>query len=214
MILSARDQQSITARVVALEKALGVEVVTLVAAKSDTYPEAVWKAFALGASLTALAVVVAEVVRPDWASAGAVLSAAMAILAAGATSALATVYVLGFARLFVRASRQALEVTQHARAQFVERGLSATRPRTAVLLLASLLERRVVIVADRGLDALVSQAEWDGVIAQVTARLAEGEIGAALLAGLDAIEALLAGKGVPRGDGNAFADAPIEETGA
>lgn len=214
MILSAGDKQAITARVAALEKAQGVEVVTLVAAKSDTYPEAVWKAFALGASLTALAVVVAEVLRPDWVSTGAVLSAALAILGVGATCALATVYVPGFARLFVRESRQALEVTQHARAEFVERGLAGTRQRTAILLLASILERRVVIVADRGLDRVVSQAEWDAVIAQMTARLAQGQVGAALLAGLDAIEALLAGKGVPRGDANAFADGPIEEPGA
>ena len=105
MILSARDQQSITARVAALEKALGVEVVTLVTAKSDNYPEAVWKAFALGASLTALAVVVAEVLRPDWVSAGAVLSAVLAILGVGATCALAAVYVPAFARLFLRESR-------------------------------------------------------------------------------------------------------------
>lgn len=214
MFLSASDKQAITARVAALETTLGIEVVTMVAAKSDNYPEAVWKAFALGASLAALVVAIGEVLHPDWVTTGAVLTAAVTILGVGAACALAAVYVASFARLFVRASRATLEVAQHAKAQFLDRGLSATRERTAILLLVSLLERRVEIVADRGLDAHVSRAQWDGVIARVTERLAAGEVGPAILAGLAAIEALLAGKGIARGSGNAFADGPIEEEGA
>lgn len=213
MFLTESDKQSITARVAALEKATGVEVVTLVTAKSDTYPESVWKAFALGASLTALVVAVGEVLHPDWVSAWAVLSAAVTILGVGGACALATAYVPGVARLFIRESRQALEATQYARARFLERGLFATRERTAVLLLVSILERRVVIVADTGLDAHVTNDEWDGVIANVTPRLREGQVGAAVLAGLAAIETLIAGKGIARGSGNAFADGPVEEAG-
>lgn len=213
MFLTDSDKQSITARVAALEKATGVEVVTLVTAKSDTYPEAVWKAFALGASLTALAVAVGEVLHPDWVSTWAVLSAAVTILGVGAACALATAYVPGVARLFVRESRTALETTQLARARFLERGLFATRERTAVLLLVSILERRVVIVADTGLDRHVTKDEWDAVIATVTQRLRDGQVGPAVLAGLAAIEALVAGKGIARGRGNAFADGPVEEAG-
>ena len=214
MFLSESDKQSITARVAALEKATGVEVVTLVTAKSDTYPESVWKAFALGASLAALAVAVGEVLHPDWVSAWVVLSAAVTILGVGAACALATVYVPGVARLFIRESRAARETTQHARARFVERGLFATRERTAVLLLDSILERRVVIVADMGLDRHVTKDDWDAVIAQVTPHLRDGQVGAAVLAGLAAIEALLAGKGIARGSGNVFADGPVEEAGS
>lgn len=213
MFLTESDKQSITARVAALERATGVEVVTIVTAKADTYPEAVWKAFALGASLTALAVAVGEVLHPDWVSAWVVLSAAVTILGVGAACALATAYVPGVARLFIRESRTALETTQYARARFLERGLFATRERTAVLVLVSLLERRVVIVADTGLDRHVTKDEWDAVIASVTARLRDGHVGPAVLAGLAAIESLLAGKGVARGSGNAFADGPLEEAG-
>ena len=49
MLLTATDKQAIEARVAALEKQLGIEIVTVVTAKSDDYPEIVWKAFALGA---------------------------------------------------------------------------------------------------------------------------------------------------------------------
>jgi putative membrane protein len=214
MFLSHNDKQSIAARVADLEKALGIEVVTLVIGKADVYPETVWKAFALGAALTALAMAIGEVLRPDWVSVGAVLSAAVTILGIGALCALASVYVPGFARLFLRDSRATLEVSQYAKVQFLERELFATRERTAILVLVSILERRVVIVADTGLRAHVSTAEWNGVIARMTERLAAGEVGAAMLAGLDALQALLGPKGIARNAGNTFADGPLEERGA
>jgi len=139
MFLSANDKQSLAARVAALEKRLGLDVVTLVVGKSDTYPETVWKAFALGASLTALVVAVGEVLHPDWVSVGSVFSAAATILGVGALCALACVYVPAFARVFLREARAALETHQYAKAQFLERELFATRERTAILVLVSML---------------------------------------------------------------------------
>jgi uncharacterized membrane protein len=64
------------------------------------------------------------------------------------------------------------------------------------------------------LRANVSTAEWDAVIVRVTEHLRAGAPGRAVVAGLDAIGSLLATKGVARGSGNAFGDAPIEEAGA
>lgn len=214
MFLTPTDMQAIEARVAALEEAQGVEVVTMVIGKADVYPETVWKAFALGASLTALAVGAGEILRPDWITAFAVLSAVVAILGIGALCALACVYVPAFARLFLRESRATLEVTQHAKAQFLDRELFAIESRTAILVLVGMLERRVVILADTGLHAHATRADWDAVIARMTPILKNGEVGAALLAGLDAVGALLAGKVVPHEAHKTFADAPIEERGA
>lgn len=118
-----------------------------------------------------------------------------------------------FARLFLRESRATLEVSQYAKVQFLERGLFATATRTAVLLTVSLLERRVVILADRGLDARVGAAEWDAVIARMTGPLKARRVGDAVLAGLDGIGTLLRGKGIARGTGNTFGDAPVESDG-
>lgn len=213
MFLTPTDMQAIEARVAALEKSHGVEVVTVVVGKSDVYPETVWKAFALGAALTALAVTVADVVRPDWAGAWPALSAVLATLGVGVLCALACVYVPAFARLFLRETRASLEVHQFAKVQFLERELFATATRTAILVLVSLLERRVVILADKGMHAHVGAAEWDAVIARMTPPLGDGRTGEALQAGLAAIGELLAGKDIARGTGNAFADKPIEEQG-
>jgi putative membrane protein len=187
--------------------------VTVVVGKSDVYPEIVWNAFALGATLTALAATVADFLHPDWATSAAVLTTVLAILGVGGASALATVYVPAFARLFLRESRAALEVSQYAKAQFLERELFATRERTAILLLVSLLERRVVILADRGLNAYVGTAEWDAVIERMAVKLRSGDLPAAVLDGLSGMGDLLKGKGIVRGAGGRFADKPIEERG-
>jgi putative membrane protein len=214
MHVTAADSEVIEQRVQALERAIGVEVVTMVVGKCDVYPETVWEAFALGASLTGLVVAVGEVVQPDWVTSMAVWSSIVAILGVGALCALASVYVPGFARLFLRDSRAAVEALQYAKTQFLDRQLFATQGRNAILVLVAMLERRVVILADTGLRDAVSAAEWDGVIALMSAQLRAGAPRAALLAGLDAIGDLLAGKGIVRGEGNAFADAPIEDAGS
>jgi len=173
----------------------------------------VWKAFALGAALTALAVAVGDLVRPDWVTSAAIVTSIVAILAVGALCALASVYLPGFARLFLRDSRAALEAQQYAKVQFLDRQLFATRERTAILVLVAMLERRVVILTDTGLRDAVPAAEWDAVIARMIAPLRAHAPRDALLAGLDAIGDLLSAKGIVRGDGNAFADVPVEEAG-
>jgi len=213
MFLTPTDTRAIEVRVAALEHELGVEVVTIVVGKSDVYPEIVWSAFALGATLAALAATVADLLRPDWVTSAAVLVTVLAILGVGAASALASIYVPAFARLFLRESRASLEVSQYAKVQFLERELFATGERTAILLLVSLLERRVVILADRGLHTQVSAAEWDAVIERMAVKLRAGDLPAAVLDGLSGIGDLLKGRHIVRGAGGRFADKPIEERG-
>ena len=213
MLLTPAEAQAIEDRVAALEKSRGVEVVTLVTARSDDYPETVWTAFALGAALTALVVTVVDWLRPDWSAYGAALPSTLAILGVGALCALVCIYVPAATRLFLRGSRAAQEVDQYARVQFLERQLFATPARTSILLLVSLLERRVVILADTGLQKSIGDSEWDAVIELMALPLRSGDVGAALRAGLAAIDERLSRKEFPRGAGGVFADRPIEEPG-
>ena len=210
-MVNAADQAAIATRVGELESAFGVEVVTVVVGKSDVYPETVWKAFALGAALTGLVVVVHDLLRPPWTAGGSALWPAVAMLAIGALWALGAVFVPAFARLFLRQSRAELEVAQFANVQFLQRELFATPARNAVLIFASLLEQRVVIRADTGLQGKVTVAEWDAVIARMIPALRAGTPGAAMLAGLAALRELFAAKGfAPAARANRFVDGAIE----
>lgn len=213
MLLAATDKEAIAARVGALEKELGIEIVTIVTSRSAEYPEIAWKAFAFGASFMALIVAIADVLRPDWVTTGLVFTSLVIVLAAGAVCATAAFYVPACARLFLRQSRADIEVRQYARDQFLERELFATPSRTALLLVVSLLEHRVVVLPDKGLRASLTAAQWDSVVARMTERLATGATGAAVLAGLGAVAELLAGKPLPAGGPNRFADAPVVTDG-
>jgi len=214
-VLSEGEKQSIVARVAAAEKATGVQIVTAVVDRADAYPEVVWKAFALAASLAALAVVAVDVLRPDWMTTYAAITHVVPVLGAGALSAIAAALVPAYARLYLRAHRRDAETRRCADAMFLDHDLSCTHARTAVLLLVARFERKVELVADTGFRGRIAPAEWGGVVDVTTAGLARGEGGRALLAGIDRLEALLLERGFSRRGARdvSLPDEPIEAPG-
>ena len=82
MLLSKAETDAITARSGELEARIGVQVIAAITPKADAHVELPWKAFALGAVLAGLAMVVADAVRPQWLTANATLINAVSILSA------------------------------------------------------------------------------------------------------------------------------------
>jgi len=214
--LTPQEAAAIETRIARVEARTGVDVVTAVVGRSDAYPEIAWKAFALGATLAAFAVVALDLWRPDWMTAHALWFAVVPILAIGTVSALLALTVPEYARRFVDRERRDGEVRQYAQALFLERRLSATRFRDGVLILASVFERRIEIVADVGFDGHVPAEDWATVIDAMTPHLAAARPAVALLHALERIEVLLTAKGyAPRpGAGNELSNAPIDVSGA
>lgn len=83
----------------------------------------------------------------------------------------------------------------HARAfqLFAERGLQATRGRTALLIFVSELERRVVLLGDRTLDAKIGQRGWDEHVARLVQHIRAGRARVGLLEALERLAPELAG---------------------
>lgn len=203
MPLGNPDKTSISERAERLEARTGVEVVAAVVGRCDAYPEIPWKAFALFASLSALA----SVAWPADA-----VPAALTILFMGAAAALAAVFIPPFARCFAGRARREAEARQYAAAFFLDHALSHTQRRNAILVLVGVFERSVVILPDSGLR--LGADELQGVIARMTPQLAAGRIAPALRDGLDALEALLVAKGFSGGGRDEIAQEVIEEKGA
>lgn len=203
MPLSDPDKTSISERAERLEARTGVEVVAAVVGRCDAYPEIPWKAFALFASLSALA----SVAWPADA-----VPAALTMLFMGAAAALAAVFIPPFARCFAGRARREAEARQYATAFFLDHALSRTQRRNAILVLVGVFERSVVILPDSGLR--LGADELQGVIARMTPQLAAGRIAPALRDGLDALEALLVAKGCSGGGRDEIAQEVIEEKGA
>ena len=211
-LLDAQAEAAVQQRVTALEAATGIEAVSAVIARADSYPEIPWKAFALGASLAALATAALALREPGWEAFEAVMEAATAILATGGVAALASIWIAPFARLFLPRSRREGEVLQYAQVLFLEAELFKTARRDGILLLVSLFERQVAVVADRGIRERVGTHELDSVVATVTARLAQGQLNDALIDGLSRLEEVLTAGGfrAQAGTANEIPDSVIQ----
>jgi putative membrane protein len=174
-----------------LELRTGVEVLVAVVGRCDSYPEIPWKAFALGASLGALAAWLGGLGWPAWTGAGQGLAPALAILGPGVCAALLTAFWPAWARIFLDGLRAEAEVRQYAQAFFLERELSQTRRRTGLLLLVGLFERRVVVLPDRGVAAELEAASLATVIRSMVPPLRRGDSFQALTQGMAHLETVL-----------------------
>ncbi|HSS70895.1 MAG TPA: TPM domain-containing protein [Casimicrobiaceae bacterium] len=216
MSLSAPERDAIDAATARVEARTGVQVVTALVGKADHYAELPWIAFALGASIAALGALVADWLWPQWVSAEVALVHTITILGFGAASALAAVLLPAYARAFLRDTRRDVEVRHYAESMFLRRELFRTQARNAVLILVCRFERKVEILPDVGLHAVVTHADWQRVIGAMTQALREERFADALRAGLAALEAMLADKGLAAHGGkrNELPDRSIEEDGA
>ena len=76
----------------------------------------------------------------------------------------------------VLASRDRIGEAVHtlALASFTDKGLHHTRDHTGILILISLLEHRVEVLADRGINEKVSHGTWDEIVHSITAGIKSG----------------------------------------
>lgn len=78
-------------------------------------------------------------------------------------------------RLAASNSRIAEAVHSLALASFSQHGLHYTRDHTGILILVSLLEHRVEVLADRGINAKVERGTWQEIVHILTAGLKSGQ---------------------------------------
>lgn len=78
-------------------------------------------------------------------------------------------------RLVASKNRIGEAVHIFALASFSEHGLHYTREHTGILILVSLLEHRVEVLADRGINAKVEKGTWDEIVHILTAGLKSGQ---------------------------------------
>ena len=211
--LDQGESDALEAQIAALEAQTGVQLVAAVIGKADSYVELPWKAFALGASLAGLVLVVSDTMWPRWD--GDALLFTVAILGAGAASALLAMAAPAYARLFLRTSRRDLEVHHYAQAFFLRRELFGTRERNGILLLVSLFERKVEILPDVGLHARFDATDWRTVIDAMTPLLRARRCSGALQQGVARVQAMLVAAGMSAAaGGNELPDRPVQERGA
>jgi uncharacterized membrane protein len=85
-----------------------------------------------------------------------------------------------------------------------------TAHNSGVLIYVQLVDRRIEIVADRGISAQVAQHEWDAICRRMEAAFRDARFEAGALGAIAEITALLARHFPPRGDkANELPDRPV-----
>ncbi len=166
--LTQSDQDKISKTVFEAELLTTGEIVPMVVTQSDDYPGARWRLAIVTAMFFGfLAYYFLGDFDPAW-----ILWVQIPGLYIG--------YWLGtfsaVLRPFLESSKVDEEVHQRALQAFISHDLHATKDRTGILIMASLFERRVEILADTGINAKVSRDTWQGIVADMIGRIKSDDL--------------------------------------
>jgi putative membrane protein len=179
------EKKRIEAAVCLAEKTTSGEIVPMLVDESYDYP----RAEILGAGLFSLA----GAVSVSWAFFGESLWHFLWLFALGYFPFKRLIRRLpAFRRRLIHPAEICAEVEEKAIVAFLEHGLHHTRDETGILILISLFERRVHVLADRGINNVVPVNTWDGIVEMITNGMHRGDTCEALCAAIESCGRLLA----------------------
>ena len=112
-------------------------------------------------------------------------------LGLGALGYLSSLGLPDVQRLFIREARADEVTDEQAFQEFYRLGLHRTQAATGVLIFVSLLEHRVLVLGDEGIDAKMGEEHWTHVTKSVLDGILTGDLAGGLVAGVaDAGQAL------------------------
>ncbi len=208
-IITEVDLERIKEAVATAEKQTSGEIVPYIVAKSASHEVAIWR----GAGLFAL-LAYAMVLGIRWFSGwgGSQLTEGMVpvllIIASAAIGAVLTYWIPTIKRRLAGLDRLAIATHRRAMQAFVEKEVFATRERTGILLFVSLLEHRIEVIGDTGINEKVDPDDWIGVVTTIQQHIKTGKLAEGLVQGIHQCGNLLekAGVAIRSDDTNELAD--------
>ncbi len=175
--LSAADREAVHEALRDAERTTVGEIVPVVVERSDAHPGAKWL------SALSFLVVGTALLAPHlpWDRPAVFLACQIAL---GGLGWLVARALPDFRRLFVPAPRATEVCEEQALQEFFRNGLHETEQRTGVLLFVSLLEHRVVVLADSGIAAAVEQDTWSETDRAILEGIRAGSLRDGLIAGI------------------------------
>lgn len=186
------EQEQIRRAVQEAERATKGEIVPMIVPASALYREAGYRMGLILALLTLALLLTIERHRLPWGwhagNAGWLLLAVVVSYGLGQWLGRVPMVV----RLVTSRERMAHKVAMRAEQAFYKHGLQHTKGRTGILILVSMLERRVHILADRGINDHVPVGTWDGLVTRIVDGIRAGDATAAICAAIAECGVLLA----------------------
>lgn len=164
---SSEEQQRIREAVAAAEARTSGEIVPQVVEASFDYP----RAETFGAGFVSLGIATLA----SWWFGGSSVWVFLPIFLLGYLPCKWLIRALpGLHRRLIHPRELAAEVEEKAMLSFFELGVHRTRDRTGILILISLFEHRVHLLADEGINARVPQDTWNEIVTTITRGLHDG----------------------------------------
>lgn len=181
---SADEQKQLEQTIREVEETTSGEIVPLVVDASYDYP----RAELIGAGSLSLA----TAIFLSWAFGGESIWTFLPLFLVGYP--LFQLLIRGIPALkrrLIHPAEITAEVEEKALVSFIEHGLHKTRDHTGILILISLFEHRVQVLADQGINEKVPAGTWDNLIKDVTAGIKNGKACEALCREISICGALL-----------------------
>ena len=209
-MLNDNERARVRAAVDKAEEGLAAEIVPCVFAQSSPYPEATWAGAAAAVGLACGVLFLTDVLHPIWLPLSTLILFVPAAAFAGAALGR---WCRPVKRFLIGSHRMEESVARRAKEVFFDRGIARTKTRDGVLIFASLLERRVVVLADEAVRGKVQPAAWQPAIDALTAAAGDGRIADGLVAAVEKAAEALRAAGVAGKGGGELGDDALEGDG-
>ena len=173
-VMGEADREPVHAALRAVEARTRGEIVPVVVARSDAHPAAAWRA---GVAVAALGSALLVPHLP-WDRPVLLLGCQLALGLAGYGAAR---LLPDLQRAFVSGARATEVAQEQALQEFFTQRLFETEGRTGVLLFVSLLEHRVIVLADEGIDDAVGTEVWTAADRAILEGARRGELRSGLV---------------------------------
>lgn len=190
--LTAEERERVSLAVRAAEQHTNAEIVPMIVSRSGLYRDAQYRTGLLLAVSVLTILLTTEVLWLPWGwhASNAAWLILTTVLAYGAGAWLGT--LTPFIRLLIPTDRMHHKVTLRAERAFVQHAVAQTRERTGVLIMVSLLEHEIYVLADQPLYQRVPVERWSSVVEAAVSRLKTGDIIGGLCQSIQACGVLLA----------------------
>jgi len=169
MILTNEEKTKVEMAVRAVENTTSGEVVPVFLLQSDSYPAAHGRSAILLALITPIIFYYSNITfsHPLW---------PIFVQAPAMVLGYLLAYIPRIKRLFTLKEEIDEEVHQRALQVFYENKLTNTKDRTGILIMVSLLEHRVEILADVGINQKVEKETWQKLLVPFLSQIKKGKI--------------------------------------
>ncbi len=194
-LISSVDRERIEKAVKEAETQTAGEIIPYAVKTSDGYEEAMWRAGILLGGVTLLVFVLIHNFSASW-EIFEVMEIVLGTIAATLLGVAAVNYVNAVKRFFAGKGLMERRVGQRAAEAFLAEEVFNTRDRTGILIFLSLMEHKVIVLGDSGINAKVQKSEWEEIVQMIVNGMRSGKPADGLIEAIQQCGVLLHKQGV------------------